>query len=241
MRILLVEDDKLIGDGIRVGLRKHGFTVDWLTDGRVALHALEGSPTSTGGITATSGTALPGTTEAPHDAVVLDLTLPGMDGLDLLRQWRKQGHDTPVLVLTARSALDQRIEGLNLGADDYLPKPFALEELAARLHALLRRSHGQSVSCLAHGEVTFNPHTRQTRQAGQDINLSPKAVALLEIFLLNKKRILSKALLEEKLYPWGEEISSNAVEVHVHHLRAKLGSGFIKTVHGQGYLLGDDT
>lgn len=220
MRILLVEDDKLIGDGIRAGLRRHGFTVDWLTDGSVALQALSA---------------------APHDAVVLDLTLPGMDGLDLLQQWREQGYDTPVLVLTARSALNQRVEGLNRGADDYLGKPFALEELAARLHALLRRSHGQPVSQLTHGDVTFNPHTRQTQQAGRDVNLSPKAVALLEIFLLNKERVLSKALLEEKLYPWGEEISSNAVEVHVHHLRAKLGSGFIRTVHGQGYLLGDDT
>lgn len=219
MRILLVEDDTLIGDGIRAGLRRHGFSVDWLTDGGEALHALS---------------------SAPHDAVILDLTLPGMDGLELLRRWRDAGHTTPVLVLTARGSLDSRVEGLNLGADDYLPKPFALEELVARLRALMRRSHQQPVALLSHGPVTFNPHTRQALCRGESVNLSPKVLALLEIFLLNKNQVLSKPLLEEKLYAWGEEISSNAIEVHVHHLRAKLGGDFIKTVHGQGYTLGDD-
>ena len=219
MRILLVEDDKVIGDGIRAGLRRHGFSVDWLTEGTQALHA---------------------TASAPYDAVVLDLTLPGMDGLDILRHWRAEAHTTPVLILTARDALGDKVEGLNLGADDYLAKPFALEELAARLRALTRRSHGQPQALLSHNSVTFNPHTRQARRAGENVTLSPKATALLEVFLLNKNAVLSKALLEEKLYAWGEEISSNAIEVHIHHLRAKLGSGFIKTMHGQGYILGDD-
>ena len=218
MRILLVEDDRIIGDGVRAGLRKHGFSVDWLTDGDTARDALDA---------------------APYDGVILDLTLPGLDGLDLLRRWRAAGRSTPVLVLTARGTLDQRVEGLNLGADDYLPKPFALEELTARLRALLRRSHGQGAPLLSHGALQFNPETRQVRLHGKDLSLSPKALALLEIFLLHKDMVLSKSLLEEKLYPWGAEVSSNAVEVHVHHLRASLGTSCIRTVHGQGYALGD--
>lgn len=219
MRILLVEDDKLIGDGIRAGLRRHGFSVDWLTDGAQAHHALAA---------------------APYDAVVLDLTLPGMDGLEILQHWRASGQKVPVLVLTARGSLDNRVEGLNLGADDYLSKPFALEELVARLRALMRRSHNQPSALLVHGPVIFNPQTRQAECHGEDVSLSPKGLALLEIFLLHKNTVLSKALLEEKLYPWGEEIASNAIEVHVHHLRAKLGSSFIKTVHGQGYMLREE-
>ena len=217
MRILLVEDDTLIGDGIRMGLRKQGFSVDWLTDGSEARHAL---------------------TAAPYNAVVLDLTLPGADGLDILRAWRKAGQAVPVLVLTARGTLHQRVEGLNLGADDYLGKPFALEELTARLLALLRRSHGQATPELEHGGVRLNPQNRQVTLAGAEVSLSPKGLALLEILLLNKNAVLSKAVLEEKLYPFGEEVSSNAVEVHVHHLRQKLGTAFIRTVHGLGYTLG---
>ena len=220
MRILLVEDDKLIGDGIRAGLKGHGFSVDWLTDGESARPALDA---------------------APYDAVVLDLTLPGADGLDVLRQWRAQGHPTPVLVLTARGALHERVEGLNLGADDYLAKPFALAELVARLRALLRRSHGQGSALLEHNGVNFHPETRQVHKDGLEVSISPKGLALLEIFLLHKKSVLSKSFLEDKLYPWGEEVSSNAVEVHVHHLRSRLGSGFIKTVHGLGYTLGEES
>lgn len=218
MRILLVEDDSLIGDGIKAGLGKQGFSVDWLTDGAVARDVV---------------------TLAEYEAVILDLTLPGVDGLDILRHWRAAGEAVPVLILTARGALDQKVEGLNLGADDYLAKPFALEELVARLRALVRRSHGQAKPELAHGFVTFDPESRRVCLDGTEVALSPKEVMLVELFLLNKGNVLSKSSIEEKIYPWGEEVSSNAVEVHVHHIRRKLGGSFVRTVHGVGYTLGE--
>jgi len=218
MRILLIEDDRIIGDGVKTGLTKQGFCVDWFTDGAQGRD---------GGLT------------EDHDAVVLDLSLPGADGLDILRCWREKGRNVPVLILTARDALDQRVRGLNLGADDYLGKPFALEELAARLRALIRRRCGQAAPLLVHGSVQFNPESRNVLRSGAPVPLSPKLTMLLELFLLNKERVLSKRVIEEKLYPWGEEIGSNAVEVHIHTLRRKLGKAFIKTMHGAGYILGD--
>lgn len=218
MRILLVEDDKLIGDGLKAGLTKMGFSVDWFTDGATGQAALF---------------------SAPYDAVVLDLTLPGLDGLEILRAWREQARREPVLILTARDALNQRVEGLRLGADDYLCKPFALIEVAARLEALVRRSHGQSTSLLKHGEVTLDPVSLTATLRGEPLTLKPKEFALLELLLRNAGRVLPRKLIEEKLYSWDDEVSSNAVEVHVHHLRRKLGSGFIRTVHGIGYTLGD--
>ena len=218
MRILLIEDDDIIGDGIKYGLTKHGFSVDWFTDGIEGRDALAA---------------------ADYDAVVLDLSLPGADGLDILRVWRNSGRDTPVLILTARGQTEQRVEGLNLGADDYLGKPFSLDELLARLRALIRRRHGRSAPMLAHGTVRFNPETRVLTRDGELVALSQKETSLVEIFLLNKNVVLSKAMLEEKLYAWGEEISSNAIEVHVHNIRKKLGTAFIKTIKGVGYMLGD--
>ena len=218
MRVLLIEDDRIIGDGIKTGLTKQGFSVDWLTDG------VQGRD---------------GSFAAAYDAVVLDLSLPGADGLDILDYWRKKGQSVPVLILTARDALDQRVQGLNSGADDYLGKPFALEELTARLRALIRRRCGQSSHLLVHGSVSFNPENRRVLQHGKPVSLSPKATMLLELFLLNKERILSRGLIEEKLYPWGEEVDSNTVEVHIHAIRHKLGKAFIKTAHGMGYILGD--
>ena len=218
MRILLIEDDKLIGDGLKAGLAKMGFSLDWFTqgeEGRAALYS------------------------APYDAVILDLTLPGMDGLDILREWREKLHDEPVLILTARDALTQRVEGLRLGADDYLCKPFALIEVAARLEALIRRTHGKSRSELSHGQVTLDPGSLMATLAGQPLSLKPKEFALLELLMRNVGRVLPRKLIEEKLYSWDDEVSSNAVEVHVHHLRRKLGSEFIRTVHGIGYTLGD--
>jgi two-component system response regulator QseB len=217
MRILLIEDDPIIGDGLKAGLAALGYAVDWFADGPAGLAAGK---------------------SAEYDAAILDLSLPGLDGLDILRQWRGAGLALPVLVLTARSGLEERVEGLNLGADDYLGKPFALEELNARLRALLRRSHGQAAPLLAHGPVSFDPERRQARKNGGEIPLSPKETMLLELFLLNKNSVLSKNRIEEKLYPWGEEVMSNAVGVHVHHLRRKLGEDFIRTVHGLGYALG---
>ncbi|MDY0924263.1 quorum sensing response regulator transcription factor QseB [Leclercia sp. CFBP8987] len=218
MRILLVEDDKLIGDGIKAGLTKLGFSVDWFTEGETGRAALY---------------------SAPYDAVVLDLTLPGIDGLQLLREWREQGRSEPVLILTARDALNQRVEGLRLGADDYLCKPFALIEVAARLEALVRRSHGQAHSELRHGGVTLDPTRLVASLNGETLLLKPKEFALLELLMRNAGRVLPRKLIEEKLYTWDDDVSSNAIEVHVHHLRRKLGSDFIRTVHGIGYTLGD--
>ncbi|AEX53541.1 two-component system response regulator [Rahnella aquatilis CIP 78.65 = ATCC 33071] len=219
MRILLVEDDKMIGDGIKAGLAKLGFTLDWFTDGLTGKAAL-GS--------------------APYDAVILDLSLPGMDGMQLLREWRKAGRDTPVLILTARDALEERVSGLQAGADDYLCKPFALVEVAARLQALIRRRHGVITPKVTHGAVEFDPAARSVTLNGETVTLTPREVTVLELFLNNKGRVLARTLIQEKLYNWDDEVSSNAVEVHIHHLRSKLGKGFIRTVHGVGYTLGDE-
>lgn len=219
MRILLIEDDPLIGDGLRAGLTKLGFSIDWFTRG------LEGQR------------ALP---EAPYDAVVLDLSLPEIDGLDILRHWRQQGADVPVLILTARDALEQRVNGLQRGADDYLCKPFALAEVAARLQALIRRRHGQLQPTLSHGAVTLEPGAHTATLKGEPLMLKSRELVLLELFLLNAGRVLTRTQLEEKLYSWDRDLSSNAVEVHIHHLRKKLGSTFIRTVHGVGYTLGEE-
>ncbi|MCX8958468.1 quorum sensing response regulator transcription factor QseB [Erwinia psidii] len=218
MRILVIEDDRLIGDGIRAGLVKMGFSVDWFTDGLQGKHALSA---------------------APYDAVVLDLSLPGIDGLEILCQWRQQGRDEPVLVLTARDALEQRVAGLQQGADDYLCKPFALSEVAARLQALIRRRHGQLLPTLSHGALVMETGSHTVTLSGKPLPLKARELALLELFLMNPGRVLTRAQLEEKLYGWDDDVSSNVVEVHIHHLRKKLGSQFIRTVHGVGYTLGE--
>jgi len=220
MRILLIEDDSMIGDGIKAGLGKLGFTLDWFTDGEMGRAALD---------------------SAPYDAVILDLSLPGMDGMQLLREWRRDGKDTPVLILTARDALEQRVSGLQAGADDYLCKPFALVEVAARLQALIRRRHGQISPTITHGNLHFNPAARSATLNGEAVVLTQREISVMELFLNNKGRVLPRPLIQEKLYSWDDEVSSNAVEVHIHHLRKKLGNGFIRTVHGVGYTLGDAT
>ncbi|WP_017349383.1 quorum sensing response regulator transcription factor QseB [Pantoea sp. A4] len=218
MRILLIEDDRLIGDGIKVGLTKLGFTVDWFISGEEGFQALAA---------------------APWDAVILDLSLPDRDGLEILQHWRQQGVDVPVLILTARDALSQRIQGLQLGADDYLCKPFALAEVAARLQALIRRRHGQLQPELTHGNVVLSPGNHSVQCAGVTISLKSRELALLELFMRNPERVLTRSQLEDKLYSWDDDVSSNAVEVHIHHLRKKLGSHFIRTLHGVGYMLGE--
>ncbi len=217
MRILLLEDDELIGDGIKIGLGSKGFSVDWLTNGLVARHALN---------------------DTRYDAVILDLTLPGEDGLRLLEYWRSHGLRTPVLILTARDAINQRIKGLDKGADDYMGKPFALNELAARLRALVRRNCDQPEPEIRHGDLCFNSSTRTLTKRGDVVLLSPKELALVELFLRNGQRVLSKSLIEDKLYTWDDAISSNTVEVHIHHIRRKLGNDFIRTVPKAGYALG---
>lgn len=218
MRILLIEDDRLIGDGIKVGLGKMGFSVDWFVSGEHGSAALN---------------------TVPYDAVLLDLTLPERDGLEILRAWRQQSHDVPVLILTARDALEQRVEGLQQGADDYLCKPFALSEVAARLQALIRRRHGQLQPTLQHANVIYSPASHSVLRDGEPVMLKSRELALLELFMRNPGRVLTRAQLEEKLYSWDDEVTSNAVEVHIHHLRKKLGSAFIRTVHGIGYRLGE--
>ena len=195
-----------------------GFSVDWFTEGKQGLSALD---------------------SAPYDAVVLDLSLPGMDGLDILRTWRQNGHDEPVLILTARDALEQRVAGLQQGADDYLCKPFALIEVAARLQALIRRRHGQVQTTLDHGSVSLDPINLTVTYNDEPIYLKPKEFALLELLLRNEGRVLPRPLIEEKIYNWDDDVSSNAIEVHIHHLRKKFGSSFIRTVHGIGYTLGE--
>ena len=220
MRILLAEDDALLGDGLRAGLRQLGFQVDWVRDGEAALRELRGEP---------------------YAAAVLDLGLPRRDGLDVLAQVRRAGVTVPVLVLTARDAVPERIRGLDLGADDYVVKPVDLHELAARLRALVRRAHGQPQERLQAQDLELDPAARSVRQGGQAVALAPREFDLLHVLMLNAGRVLSREQLEQQLYSWGREVDSNAVEVHVHHLRRKLGPELIQTVRGVGYLLPRET
>jgi len=214
MRLLLVEDDSMIGKGIRRGLRDEGYTVDWVQDGRAAEVVIE--------------------TE-PYALVLLDLGLPRKDGLAVLASLRARHHRVPVLVITARDAVPDRIKGLDLGADDYLVKPFDLDELAARIRAVLRRHEGRAEPLLAFGGLTLDPATHSLKQRGRDVPVSAREFALLAALLERPGATLSRAQLEERLYGWGEEVASNSIEVHVHNLRKKLGEGAIRTVRGVGY------
>lgn len=217
MRLLLIEDDKLIGDGLKLGLSKQNFAVDWFQDGKLGFEALFSTE---------------------YDAVVLDLSLPKMDGLDILRQWRKENKDIPVLILTARDTLDERILGFNAGADDYLCKPFALMEVIVRLQVLIRRSYKQSSTEVAVGDLVVDASTHSVKLEGEEISLTAKEFNLLQLFVNNKDRVLTRTQIEEKLYSWDDDVSSNALEVYIHNLRKKLGKEWIKTVHGVGYKLG---
>lgn len=216
MRLLLAEDDPLLGDALRAGLRQAGFQVDWVRDGEAAERELRAEP---------------------YAAAVLDLGLPRRDGLEVLAAVRRAGITLPVLVLTARDAVPDRIRGLDLGADDYVLKPVDLDELAARLRALVRRAHGQAEPLLHAGGVTLDPAARRVTLEGEAVPLSTREFDLLHALMLDAGRVLSREQLEQRLYGWGAEVESNAVEVHVHHLRRKLGSGLIQTVRGVGYLL----
>ena len=215
MRILLAVDDELLGSGLRAGLAQHGFAVDWVRDGVAAEREL-----------------LTGN----HQAAVLDLGLPRQDGMDTLRAVRAQQNRTPVLILTARDAVDARIGGLDSGADDYLVKPVDLGELAARLRALVRRAHGAPSAELSLGQIRLDPAARQVWQGDERVDLSGREFDLLQVFLLNADRVLTREQLEQHIYKWGSEVSSNAVEVHVHNLRRKLGAGVVETVRGVGYV-----
>lgn len=216
MRILLVEDDALLGDGLRAGLAQSGFTVDWVEDGMAADAALSANRFA---------------------AVVLDWNLPRQDGLTLLRRLRGRRDATPVLMLTARDVLEDRIAGLDAGADDYLIKPIAIAELAARLRALTRRAAGRSEPVFRHGALQLNPAQRSVTLAEQPLDLSAREFDLLALLIAQPGRPMSREQIENALYGWGEEVESNAIEVHVHHLRKKLGSEWIKTLRGVGYVL----
>jgi two-component system, OmpR family, response regulator QseB len=214
VRLLLVEDDPMIGDAIRAGLRRDGFTVDWVRNAADGAQVLR--------------------TE-PFELLLLDLGLPGEDGLSLLKELRTRGAVLPVLIITARDAVADRVAGLDAGADDYLVKPFDLDELAARIRALLRRRSGRSDPRLEHLGVALEPAAHRVTRDGEEVALSPREFALLELLMERPGVILSRAQIEERLYGWGEEIESNAVEVHIHGLRRKLGAQFILTVRGVGY------
>lgn len=217
MRILLLEDNAAIADGLIAGLEQHGMQCNWLASGRLGETALA---------------------TMYYDAVILDLGLPEIDGLDILTRWRMAGYQTPVLILTARDALPDRLAGLNKGADDYLCKPFALDEVIARLHALVRRSQGRSQSEIHYGTLTINPPDCTARFRGQPLYLTAHEWQLLQLFVTHPRQIFSRAQIEDKLYGWNQEVESNAVEVHIHHLRKKLGHQFIVTRRGLGYQLG---
>lgn len=216
MRLLLVEDDTMIGESVRKGLRQDGFIVDWVQDGRAAETAIDcGS----------------------YDLVLLDIGLPRKSGLEVLKSLRQRNNRIPVLLLTARDAISDRVAGLDAGADDYLVKPFDLEELAARIRALLRRQSGRVDTVIRHGDLTLNQATHEVHHNGEQVALSAREFSLLEAFLDRPGAVLSRAQLEEKLYGWGGEVESNTIEVYIHSLRKKLGACAIKNVRGVGYMV----
>ncbi|HTQ74023.1 MAG TPA: response regulator transcription factor [Burkholderiales bacterium] len=220
MRVLLVEDDPMIGESIRTGLRHDGYVVDWVQDGRAAEIAIESEP---------------------YALVLLDLGLPRKDGFSVLASLRARKQRVPVLILTARDAVSDRVKGLDAGADDYLVKPFDLDELAARMRAVLRREAGRAEPLVSHGALSLNPATHEVSHHGNTVPVSAREFALLQALLQRPGAALSRAQLEERLYGWGEEVASNAVEVHIHNLRKKLGDHVIRTVRGIGYAIaGED-
>jgi len=216
MRILIVEDDPMLGEGLQAGLRQAGFHPEWVRDGEAAWQTLE---------------------HESFNAVVLDLGLPRMDGIEVLRRVRASELTLPVLVLTARDTAQDVIAGLDSGADDYMIKPCDLGELAARLRALIRRAAGAAAPIMQIGLLTLDPASREVKYDAKAVDLSPREFDLLHELMLNAGKVLTRAQLESKIYPWGEEVESNALEVHVHHLRKKTATDVVKTVRGVGYLM----
>ncbi len=219
MRVLLVEDDTLLGDGVRTALRRAGMTVDWLRDGESARQAL-----------AREG----------FDLAVLDLGLPRLDGMQVLRACRAAGNGVPVLILTARDQVEDRVKALDEGADDYLGKPFEVPELIARLRSLYRRSRGRALSKLKVGEIAVDVAAMQLHWQGRTVDLPRREFSLLLALLESAGKVVSREVLEQRVYGWDEDVESNALEVHVHHLRRKLPAEMIRTVRGIGYLLDPD-
>lgn len=216
MRLLLVEDDKLLGDGVRTGLTQEGYGVDWFCTAQPAELALQSES---------------------YAAMVLDIGLPDRSGLELLEALRRRGDELPVLLLTARDTVADRVAGLDCGADDYLVKPFDLDELAARLRALLRRNRGRAKNIIQHKDIQLDPAGHRVTLSGAAVDLSPREFAVLQLLLESCGKVISRRRLEETIYPWGNEVESNAIEVHIHHLRRKLGSDLIRTIRGVGYII----
>ncbi|MEP7313158.1 MAG: response regulator transcription factor [Pseudomonadota bacterium] len=216
MRLLLVEDDEQLGRAMQTGLEQQGHVVDWMRDGIAAELAAR---------------------DCAYDALLLDIGLPRQNGLDVLRNLRASGYAAPILIITARDEIPDRIEGLDSGADDFIVKPFDMNELGARLRAAHRRTAGRSQSLLAHGDLVVDPAARQVVVNGRPIALTAREFSLLLHMLENRGRVRSRNQLQESLYNWESEIESNAIEVHVHNLRRKLGRDVIRTVHGQGYVI----
>lgn len=215
-KILLVEDDTAIAQALMTGLGQQRFLVEWFCDAKLGEAALKNEP---------------------FDAVLLDLSLPSGDGMTVLQRWRQSGIDTPVLIITARDAIANRVAGLNAGADDYLVKPFALDEVVARLQALIRRSQGRAQALISYGKLSLDVNAKEVRYDNQLLDLTAKELALLEEMLANPRQIHSRAALEDKLYSWSNDVDSNAIEVHIHHLRKKIANDFILTKRGIGYYL----
>lgn len=215
MRLLLVEDDELLGDGVKAGLNQYGYTVDWLKDGESAHHAVKSEL---------------------FDLIVLDLGLPKLSGLGLLQNIRSEGVKTPVLILTARETIEDRVKGLDSGADDYLTKPFDLDELCARIRALIRRSTGRADSKIYYRNVILDPAAHNVYVDDEEVNFPRREFALLQKLLENSGQVLSREQLMQSIYGWEEDVDSNALEVHIHNLRKKLNANFIRTIRGVGYM-----
>ena len=216
MRLLLVEDNQILGKGIHAGLTQAGYAVDWVKDGETALSALKCEE---------------------YDLAVVDIGLPGCSGLEVLSSLRDKGLDLPVLLLTARDTIHDRVVGLDCGADDYMVKPFDLDELNARIRALLRRSVGRTTPVIRHGAIELDPAAHTIKKDGQVVELSNRAYAIMQTLLENAGRVMSRSRLEQSLYSWKDDIESNAVEVHIHHIRKKLGNDLIRTIRGVGYIV----
>lgn len=217
MRILLAEDDELLGDGLVAGLKQYGYTVDWVKDGKSARHAISAEQ---------------------FDAIVLDIGLPRLTGLEVLKYMRSNNIATPVLILTAREAIDDRVKGLDMGADDYMVKPFELDELCARLRALQRRTASRAEPIISYGQIKINPASHAVHIGDEQIMISRREFALLQKLVDNVGRVLSRENLTQTLYGWGDDVDSNALEVHIHNLRKKFGDNLpIRTIRGVGYMV----
>lgn len=216
MRLLLIEDDELLGDAVKTGLTQYGYIVDWLKDGEAAKTALK---------------------TQSFELIILDLGLPKLSGLSLLHSIRQEGNNTPVIILTARESVESRVKGLDAGADDYIIKPFDLNELSARIRALVRRSQGRADSVIQYRNVTLDPAAHSVMVDNEVVNVPRREFALLEKLLENSGQVLSRDQLMQSIYGWNEDVDSNTLEVHIHNLRKKLNANYIRTIRGVGYMV----